>query len=41
MFVLETHTGAIFKIGLFRFLGTFIGAVGAFVVGVSLAERKI
>jgi uncharacterized membrane protein YccC len=32
MYVLEVHTGAIMKIGLFRTIGTFIGAVTAYVV---------
>lgn len=38
MFVFETHTGAIFKVGLYRFLGTFFGAVAAFVV--SSSQRR-
>lgn len=34
MYVLEVHTGAIMKIGLFRTIGTFVGAVVAYVVGI-------
>ena len=32
MFVLETHTGAILKVGMFRLAGTFIGALVAYIV---------
>ena len=32
MYVLEVHTGATLKVGFFRLLGTFIGAVTAYVV---------
>jgi len=32
MFVLETHTGAILKVGMFRLAGTFIGALAAYIV---------
>lgn len=37
MYVLETHTGGIMKVGVFRLLGTFIGAVIAYVVSRSTA----
>jgi len=37
MFVLETHTGAIVKVGMFRLAGTFIGALTAYIVGSPLA----
>jgi uncharacterized membrane protein YccC len=32
MYVLEVHTGAIFRVGFFRLTGTFIGALAAYVV---------
>lgn len=32
MYVLETHTGAILRVGFFRLTGTFVGAVAAYVV---------
>lgn len=33
LYVLEVHTGAIFRVGVFRITGTFVGAVAAYVVG--------
>jgi uncharacterized membrane protein YccC len=41
MFVLETHTGAIFRVGMFRLAGTFIGAVAAYVVSFACLEGKL
>lgn len=32
LYVLEVHTGAIFRVGFFRIVGTFVGAVVAYVV---------
>lgn len=32
MYVLEVHTGATLRVGFFRMIGTFLGAVAAFVV---------
>lgn len=32
MYVLETHTGAILKVGVFRVIGTFVGALSAYIV---------
>lgn len=32
MYVLEVHTGATLRVGFFRMIGTFVGAVAAFVV---------
>lgn len=32
MYVLETHTGAILKVGIFRVIGTFFGALAAYIV---------
>lgn len=35
MYVMETHTGAIMRVGFFRLIGTFSGAVAAYVVSLS------
>lgn len=32
LYVLEVHTGAIFRVGVFRILGTLVGAVAGYVV---------
>jgi hypothetical protein len=37
MYVLEVHTGATLRVGLFRMIGTFSGAVAAYIVRCSSA----
>jgi uncharacterized membrane protein YccC len=34
MYVLDLHTGATFMMGAYRLLGTFIGALAAYVVSI-------
>lgn len=36
MYVMETHTGAIMRVGFFRLIGTFGGAVAAYVVSADI-----
>ncbi|ORX41135.1 Fusaric acid resistance protein family-domain-containing protein [Kockovaella imperatae] len=38
-YVLETHTGATLRVGLLRLLGTFIGAVTAFILDLICRDR--
>jgi hypothetical protein len=41
VYVLDVHTGAIFRIGFFRIVGTFVGAVVAYVVSNPRCDEQI
>lgn len=38
LYVLEVHTGAIFRVGFFRIVGTFSGALFAYIVSLLLVN---